>query len=788
MAWASLSCCGADDCTLTAEDEARLLGEVRENAAQIGAELRSLSPGRRGCRGHGCPDDDGMRCYIAVIALGLLAACGGGSRSPDGARFVHVGGLQSIATWRVDAAGTLHAMGVVQSPYGLHDVVVRPDGRFVYAAGFGDANVLQFQADPGTGRLTYVGASASIPEGGRSIDLAMHPSGRWLVAVFTRDSDTEYLASFRIDAATGTLQRVGDRQLAGAAPEDLEFDFTGSLLFVTQQGTESSSAFGFDPWTGSLGPARSQSGLRAPGSQGTVGPFEVRVSGIGVRSWVADRTRDELRTFGFEGTTGSTVEIAPPLALGLTHGWSQLSHRMLVAPSARQAWIADYDQLLVLALDAEGVPSVVDRTSVWSHAGYLATDPAASHLFAGGTAAGGAWLGTYTGVVFGPKALPGFLAGDERDHLGNYRLEAGTGRLEWTSFHRTGDHITAIAVAAGPPVVAEARQLLTVTTAASGVSRVGIDRASGALSAATTVATAAAPTALTVAADGRFVFVAHGADGLVVPWSAASGGALTPGTGTVTVGTELVALASEPQGRFLFAAHRAQPTVATLTIAADGALAASSSRSVLLPPVAVVVTPSGRNLISLGAGGELTVAGIAPDSGALTVSSAVVYGTSGGGLAVDPTGQHVYVASPAEHVVRTLRLATTTVGFPGVTADRLFEIGTPAATGLTPGAVVVHPSGQFVYVAHSGSDDVAVFRRDPETGLLTGVGLRRPVGADPTALAVAADGHALYIASGGSNEVAAFTVDAATGTLSALGAPQPVGGVPAGLVVLTDYH
>lgn len=90
-------------------------------------------------------------------------------------------------------------------------------------------------------------------------------------------------------------------------------------------------------------------------------------------------------------------------------------------------------------------------------------------------------------------------------------------------------------------------------------------------------------------------------------------------------------------------------------------------------------------------------------------------------------------------------------------------------------------------MAHSGSDDVAVFRRDPETGLLTGVGLRRPVGADPTALAVAADGP-LYIASGGNNEVAAFTVDAATGTLSALGAPQPVGGVPAGLVVLTDYH
>ncbi len=51
-----------------------------------------------------------------------------------------------------------------------------------------------------------------------------------------------------------------------------------------------------------------------------------------------------------------------------------------------------------------------------------------------------------------------------------------------------------------------------------------------------------------------------------------------------------------------------------------------------------------------------------------------------------------------------------------------------------------------------------------------------------------ADGRALYVASSGSAEVAPFAIDAATGTLSALGSPQPVDGGPAGLVVLTDYR
>jgi 6-phosphogluconolactonase len=88
------------------------------------------------------------------------------------------------------------------------EVVVHPNGRFVYGSGRGPDTIAVFAVDAATGALSPV---ESVPCGGKGPrSFAISPGGDWLVCAH-QDSDT--LCSFRIDGETGRLARV-----AGTVP------------------------------------------------------------------------------------------------------------------------------------------------------------------------------------------------------------------------------------------------------------------------------------------------------------------------------------------------------------------------------------------------------------------------------------------------------------------------------------------------------------------------------------------------------------------------------------------
>ncbi|MFZ0957262.1 MAG: beta-propeller fold lactonase family protein [Candidatus Sulfotelmatobacter sp.] len=95
-------------------------------------------------------------------------------------------------------------------------------------------------------------------------------------------------------------------------------------------------------------------------------------------------------------------------------------------------------------------------------------------------------------------------------------------------------------------------------------------------------------------------------------------------------------------------------------------------------------------------------------------------------------------------------------------------LNSPFDTGQAPEALLLHPSGKYLYVANSAEDDISLFSIAQSTGIITEIS-RTPLGSDaqtPSLMAMDAAGGYLYVANAtsGSLSVLSFASD---GTLSA---------------------
>ena len=194
-------------------------------------------------------------------------------------------------------------------------------------------------------------------------------------------------------------------------------------------------------------------------------------------------------------------------------------------------------------------------------------------------------------------------------------------------------------------------------------------------------------------------------------------------------------------------------------------------------PLDLAIAPDGDNVYVVG-GGSNSVAAFHIDSGEsdLDFDGAVVDGAGGvdgiagaRGIAVSPGGEHVYVAGNTENAVATfLRNLNGSLTFLEEDVD-----GSGGVDGLSGAwAVTVAPDGGSVYVTSDLESSVAVFDRDPTTGLLTfveaeqdGVGGVDGLG-NATGVAVSPDNKHVYVTGCLDNGVATFSRDATTSALT----------------------
>ena len=261
-------------------------------------------------------------------------------------------------------------------------------------------------------------------------------------------------------------------------------------------------------------------------------------------------------------------------------------------------------------------------------------------------------------------------------------------------------------------------------------------------------------------------------------------------TGNGFTGTLPTALAVDAAGKFLYitftyqngftAAKPGPGGVAIYPINTDGSLGAPVTTTVggvTLPYVPVGNNPVG--IMTSQRGSYVYVidqerpANTAPfgvmlafsenaTTGALTavtgpVAGGFAAGTTPSAVAGDPTGNFVYVTDSTTNQL----YAYNVVAGGGVQAN----ISSPYVTGLFPTSVKVDPRGTFVYVTNFTSNTVSTYVINTATGALSGSG-QTNVATGPTCVTIEpALGIYLYTSNNTDNSVSAEQLDPHTGSL-----------------------
>jgi 6-phosphogluconolactonase len=102
-------------------------------------------------------------------------------------------------------------------------------------------------------------------------------------------------------------------------------------------------------------------------------------------------------------------------------------------------------------------------------------------------------------------------------------------------------------------------------------------------------------------------------------------------------------------------------------------------------------------------------------------------------------------------------------------------VGSPITAGPGVQSIAIHPSKKFMYAANSGESDVSLFTI-ATGGALTEVTPRTIVGSAPNLLAMDTAGTFLYVSNLGSNTISVFSITASSGALTPVAAPFSIGG------------
>jgi 6-phosphogluconolactonase (cycloisomerase 2 family) len=378
-----------------------------------------------------------------------------------------------------------------------------------------------------------------------------------------------------------------------------------------------------------------------------------------------------------------------------------------------------------------------------------------------------------------------------------------------------------------------------------------VNRATGTLTKAATVATCINPSIVRFGADGRIAYTACSMDAAHDPHSASvdsfsmgSDGTLTH-LGSTPSDDAPFDLTIDPSGQFLYLAEE-QPYIRLFQIGADGSTTSvrrfgvppnSGMTTKILPGASAVkfkakaayITSTGDNNLltySVNSDGTLSLTKTIPIQDAFFSLSLWPWGTdiaaasripgpnllafplsadgsistpgflfgnaaSGGGVAIDPSGQFAFATDSSQGVIYTYGKSANGWGL-------LTYITNPPtsffAAGAGAGPIVIDPSGVLVYVANQVDNTISTYQYWGTTAELFESkgqfvspytdGSPFAVGATPISLAIDPNEAFLYVLCG-DGTLRTFAIDYSSGGhLTQLGSVA-VAGQPSGLTVET---
>ena len=175
-------------------------------------------------------------------------------------RFVLVAdlGVDRLFVYRFDACtGALvpndPPFATVVPGAGPRHSTFHPNGRWVYLINEMGCTITAFNWDAARGALGEFQTISTLPAGftgtNTCAEIVVHPNGRFL---YGSNRGHDSLAVFRIDAATGRLTPLEHVPTQGKTPRNFAFDPTGKWILVTNHNSDNAVVFRVDENTGHL--------------------------------------------------------------------------------------------------------------------------------------------------------------------------------------------------------------------------------------------------------------------------------------------------------------------------------------------------------------------------------------------------------------------------------------------------------------------------------------------------------------------------------------------------------
>ena len=341
-----------------------------------------------------------------------------------------------------------------------------------------------------------------------------------------------------------------------------------------------------------------------------------------------------------------------------------------------------------------------------------------------------------------------------------------------------------------------------------------LDSGSGVLSpvAGTPFAGPTTPRDGVVCISGQFLYVSNGATNGVSAYKInAATGTLTPVPGSPFAGgAGPRGIAVVPSGQFVYTANRTDNDVTGYVINnATGGLTQVPGSPFTIPPQGesqpgpqqLTVDPTGRFLyVSNHLTGSISGFTINATTGALTQIAGSPFsdqegaesGTQPFAIVVTPSGKFVYVTNHGSSTLSIFSADTGTGALTPLDGSPFFIEVDDEECNARPYGLAISPTGQFLYVADNGCDTITVYSIDATSGVLTeisGSPFQIDVGgqdcaAGPNDGSLDPSGRYFYVANNSCSSVAAFSVDAITGALTPVaGTPFPAGNGPYGVAI-----
>jgi 6-phosphogluconolactonase (cycloisomerase 2 family) len=299
---------------------------------------------------------------------------------------------------------------------------------------------------------------------------------------------------------------------------------------------------------------------------------------------------------------------------------------------------------------------------------------------------------------------------------------------------------------------------------------------------------------LVIHPSGKFLYVANSGQGEndVSLFDINSDGTVSEVTPRTSVGTLPFLLAMDSAGSYLYVANALSNNISVFSIdASQGTLSpvAGSPFSINLSPKNMQLAPSGKFLyVSAPSQPTGVVAVFSVNAGALSlVTFTFTADNNPAGLAIDPSGSFLYTANATASSISIYCIVPapcTPPGQPGPSGTLQQVPQSPLAdTFQHPVALIVDPTGKFLYVANQGSNNISTYSITSGTGFPVVI-TDSPFGSEsqPSFLVADPNGKYLYVGNQtGSAGIQAFGVS--SGSLNSI-ATYSVGNSPTSIAVL----